>query len=197
MQSRISPNGRFRLGVCKKTSVFRCLTQKGAGAHRHTSNLYDELLADIYFVLNECEARPHPDSKIRSFDRDIESKLKIMWLLSPKKTNELLSGIIYYWSHLKAAIRRASLDASPNRVSVCTDVQTLRRTAGRYDTSSSLSAERVPTRTPKFEVSIGISSNRDENLSQSRELVRPYPLALSGNAIKCLPRYTSHPFLIQ
>ena len=77
MQSRISPNGRFRLGVCKKTSVFRCLTQKGAGAHRHTSNLYDELLADIYFVLNECEARPHPDSKIRSFDRDIESKLKI------------------------------------------------------------------------------------------------------------------------
>ena len=37
-----------------------------------------------------------------------------------------------------------------------THVQTLRRTACRYDTLSSLSANRVPTRIPKFEVSIGI-----------------------------------------
>ena len=37
-----------------------------------------------------------------------------------------------------------------------THVQTRRRTADRYGTSSSLSAKVVPTRTPKFEVSIGI-----------------------------------------
>ena len=121
---------------------------------RQVSARLAALLLCCALSLLPCRAHPHGrlcPTPLVLVCRKYKVHLNILW---PSKWTVNVPPYWYRFSS-RQEDEHLSMPLPKERRCSRTHVQTL-RTAGRFDTSSSLSAKRVPPRTPKFEVSIGI-----------------------------------------